>query len=750
MYYRDPILDDIKNIYKKPAINSEEREDFFKKLYSVCSDRLSKENMEAYLSEHYNFTIRPYDGGEQTKHTANNGEIRMGTIDVPVPNSDAVETVRVFLTQSAEGTWGLSGRADGEHHPIFNEGIISLIQFEMKLRAPDLQLKHYAKAGSAPEIDKLRTNLRKEIIRKLAKEFNYDYPFSKKTMEIDLTKIELPKVVEKIDNFKRALERQQDAIKELPRKELTSLGIAYLRGYGLSNETIDKFKDYIIDDSFVQVSKNKTKTGEYVTTQHEYAGVSFLHVDNGIINNITNHYTRGTIDIDKRQYPVNTLIKLGDDTARVKIFAENPVDGLCAYQKFKEQGLIKDPNEVQVVTGHVNNYEFTKVQINELLKKAPENAIYVIAQNNDFYTPTATFNEKDETYTARCNQRKGDTWKDSLAKAFQDNKISPKQCRKILSDINTNWKDLLQPKAEPDKSNPNEYLNNEKKKLRSKVWSDYVKNNPSKIPDAYDSKMLFEKLADVDVQIEKIRNEFKRENEKQNSERFHKREVLPSNDPYLLSRGIKADTIAQFNRNGDMRRDIAGKKYDNHLGFMVAHRNLEGDVTGYERKGPTGVIQGKSFSLFSFGGTKYSTLLMNGNNGDVEHIYVGESCVDLMSAWQYDGALPNCMLLSMYGQSSKESFDLVATRASQNPNADILICFDNDSAGQKFKDKLMNSIKEICPQKVGSSYHHKPPSEYKDWNDCILGKVTEYTGKETSVEVPETNDEDSQEHTLKM
>jgi hypothetical protein len=168
---------------------------------------------------------------------------------------------------------------------------------------------------------------------------------------------------------------------------------------------------------------------------------------------------------------------------------------------------------------------------------------------------------------------------------------------------------------------------------------------------------------------------------------------------------------------------------ENEKGFCAAHVSEDGRVVGFERKGPRPdmAAKGGSFSKFAKtdktrGERKLLTRLTDVPKDAVIHrIYAGESVVDLLSIFQHDGQKRGVILCSAFGQTTPEAFDAIGKLASKHPGAQIHLSFDGDVPGQKFAAKAREALARLSPESL--VVMRVPPSEFKDWNDVLLGKT---------------------------
>ncbi|NHT78922.1 relaxase domain-containing protein [Rhizobiaceae bacterium CRRU44] len=186
---------------------------------------------------------------------------------------------------------------------------------------------------------------------------------------------------------------------------------------------------------------------------------------------------------------------------------------------------------------------------------------------------------------------------------------------------------------------------------------------------------------------------------------------------YLLRRGIDAETQRQF--RGQIGTEMPWSR-DNAGGATFAHKDLDGNIWNYERKGEKQAGQKRSFSKMCKG-TKRLGLL-----GDMENptrIYTTEVLVDGLSVYQHDGRPKGPLIASTFGEGSDEGYRDLYELFKKFPKAEIHTAMDNDSAGKKFAAR----VEEIAIMARGVdnklTFDRAPAPQFKDWNDAIQNKV---------------------------
>ena len=246
----------------------------------------------------------------------------------------------------------------------------------------------------------------------------------------------------------------------------------------------------------------------------------------------------------------------------------------------------------------------------------------------------------------------------------------------------------------------------------------------------------------------------------------HRYELAPvTTEPIhwlLAKRGFNKDSVYDMGESITLIKDRNQKNFDGYnIGFP--YRNPETDeITGYEIRGgnsfkskAAGTDSANSFWFAEFGGSK---------NG-IRNVYLFESSFDAMAFYQMNKtklSMSPFALVSMGGSFTQNQVEGVMKRF---PKAKLWDCFDNDLVGNVYSKNLVAyaekqpldiqykqgtegeklvvltkgtdlvtreadkfSFKEAAKE-LGLRYnigHWKSPSNYKDWNDCLLNKKIEY------------------------
>lgn len=163
--------------------------------------------------------------------------------------------------------------------------------------------------------------------------------------------------------------------------------------------------------------------------------------------------------------------------------------------------------------------------------------------------------------------------------------------------------------------------------------------------------------------------------------------------PYLLSRGISADTLSDPRFAGMIRQDNRGNA-------VFPHYDSTG-LSGYE-------LKNEDFTGFSRGGEK--RVWFSANLGSAERVVVVESAIDALSHADLTGD-QEAAYISIGGQPSPEQWQVLKATlaAKQGQGAALVIATDADAAG----DKLASQIDALAP----GAERQRPES--KDWNDQL-------------------------------
>lgn len=150
--------------------------------------------------------------------------------------------------------------------------------------------------------------------------------------------------------------------------------------------------------------------------------------------------------------------------------------------------------------------------------------------------------------------------------------------------------------------------------------------------------------------------------------------VVPS---YLLERGISEATLTAY-AHDQVREDRRGNVF-------FAHRDLVGNVLGFEVKGPgwSGYAKGGQKTLAIFGTTDARQ--------SASRIVLTESGIDALSLAQLDGRA-DTLYVSTGGGFGKRTLEEVKALVAAHPGAEIVLGFDNDPAGEEMAEKVAMAL----------------------------------------------------------
>lgn len=170
--------------------------------------------------------------------------------------------------------------------------------------------------------------------------------------------------------------------------------------------------------------------------------------------------------------------------------------------------------------------------------------------------------------------------------------------------------------------------------------------------------------------------------------------------PYLLSRGISADTLTDPRFAGMIRQDQRGNA-------IFPHYDSQG-LSGYE-------LKNEGFTGFSRGGEK--RVWYSANLGTAERVVVVESAIDALSHAELTGDR-QAAYISIGGQPSPEQWQVLgaALANKRQQGAALVIGTDADAAG----DKLAEQIEALAP-----GAERQRPASGKDWNEQLEKVRTE-------------------------
>lgn len=239
--------------------------------------------------------------------------------------------------------------------------------------------------------------------------------------------------------------------------------------------------------------------------------------------------------------------------------------------------------------------------------------------------------------------------------------------------------------------------------------------------------------------------------------RYEVKPLDPDRPPRLFrQRGLSDRTVRRFAPFITLIRDTRNSSFD---GYNVGFPYTEGAddaVRGYEIRGAGG-YKSKAAGTNS-SSAAWVADLSDGRNGLVRNVFFCESAFDAMAFYQLNRLRigDSAAIVSLGGTFSDGQ---VLRTMERFPNARAFDCFDNDMAGRIYGLRLMGLMEDI-PMKIrktedgllveadGKSFtidperpmygevgrhlalryrmgQWQPPSDFKDWNDCLLNKRIE-------------------------
>jgi hypothetical protein len=177
---------------------------------------------------------------------------------------------------------------------------------------------------------------------------------------------------------------------------------------------------------------------------------------------------------------------------------------------------------------------------------------------------------------------------------------------------------------------------------------------------------------------------------------------LRSDNAYLNSRGITAETISDPRFKGMIRIDNRGNT-------VFPHYDKKG-LSGYE-------IKNKHFTGFSKGGTK-SVWPSRIRSSDLR-LVITESAIDALSYHQLKGD-KHTRYMSVGGQITKQQESVLTMAINKMAQGShIVAAFDNDMAGNEFAKGLKQT-------NLGADIRREVPDYGKDWNDQLKRLQRDY------------------------
>lgn len=187
---------------------------------------------------------------------------------------------------------------------------------------------------------------------------------------------------------------------------------------------------------------------------------------------------------------------------------------------------------------------------------------------------------------------------------------------------------------------------------------------------------------------------------------------------YLVHRGILPTTwqAVRADVKAESDHQLAGNRY----GVAFAHRDANGDLVGYARRGfpKSGDASWKGFSG---GGTP--ALWQAGDRKNPTRIIVTESAIDTLSKWQLEKLPAGVLLAATDGTPGHVSLETIRALAKKHPDAAWQIGTDNGPEGERFAQEIRKAIEEAHPgAKIEDA---RPDPRFKDWNDALRGRDRE-------------------------
>ncbi len=236
--------------------------------------------------------------------------------------------------------------------------------------------------------------------------------------------------------------------------------------------------------------------------------------------------------------------------------------------------------------------------------------------------------------------------------------------------------------------------------------------------------------------------------------------IREDNIPFLLkNRGFSTSCIIDFKDSVVLIKDTYNKNFDGYnIGFPYTNPETEA-LSGYEIRGSKG-FKSKASGTDS-ANAAWIAEFPKGNPDNIRNVYFFESSFDAMAFYQINKAKLNISPFALVSVGGAFNPKLAEKIIDRFPTAKAWDCFDNDLAGQIYSANLVKAADKInfdintddkivslrfgdkeiqCPKEVfdfrsnaaslGMSYssgHWKSPTNYKDWNDCLLGKQIQIT-----------------------
>jgi len=164
---------------------------------------------------------------------------------------------------------------------------------------------------------------------------------------------------------------------------------------------------------------------------------------------------------------------------------------------------------------------------------------------------------------------------------------------------------------------------------------------------------------------------------------------------YLEGRGISLETVKAF---------APALRMDHKANILFGHTNDDGQIVGYE-------IKGFNFGGFAKGGVRILCRMGPLDGGVPAKIAFTESGIDALSLFQLVGRR-DALYCSTGGALGPHTLDAIKALAIKHPEAEILLGFDADMAGDGYAVNIEKALK-------GREGVRRLMPKAKDWNDQL-------------------------------
>ena len=221
----------------------------------------------------------------------------------------------------------------------------------------------------------------------------------------------------------------------------------------------------------------------------------------------------------------------------------------------------------------------------------------------------------------------------------------------------------------------------------------------------------------------------------------------------IRKRGFKQNIVAELGDSIVLIKDKNNTKFDGYnVGFPYT-RPENGEITGYEIRGSNG-FKSKAAGTDS-ANSAWMADFPSGCPELSRNVFFFESSFDAMAFYQMNRTRLSGTPFSLVSMGGAFNPTLAERIMNRYPAAKAWDCFDNDPAGQMYSATLVKTIDKLnfsvvtsdgmvsmkfgerqllCPKEdfdfrksakeLGMNYsvgHWKSPSNFKDWNDCLMG-----------------------------